>query len=94
MTGKEYNERILQEIKLCIERLDIDLLWQLALTDPPAVFNKISTRMLGKRRMERLQAHLCAMNEKILNEKHCFELLLLRCIDRDLRAVLFTGKNI
>lgn len=85
MANKDYNKIIITDIKYCIDNLDIDRLWELALTDPSAVFNKISARQLGKRRLVILKAYLYAFDVNKLNENHSFEMLLLSCIKQKLK---------
>lgn len=89
MSNNEYNRNILQEIRMCIDILDVPRLWGLALSDPPGVLNKMSIRQLGRKRIEKLNAYLRALDSKKLNENHGYELLLLSCIERELGAGMF-----
>ena len=77
-------------MKIYIDALDMEGLWQLALADPPAVINKVSVRQLGLKRMERLHAHLSALNTVKLNENHSFELLLFNLTDKDVGSGVFS----
>ena len=80
---------MIDEIKNAIDTLQIDRLYSLAQEDLKGVANKISTRQLGKRRMEKLHTYLVALDRKRLKENHAFELLLLTTVEKDLGVGLF-----
>lgn len=80
---------MLGNIKNAVDILDIERLWQLAYGDPRGVINKISIRQLGKKRIERLHAHLLALDKEQLAKNHSFELMLLTCCENELGVGLF-----
>lgn len=60
-----------------IDYLDMDFLFTLALEDTEGVIRKISTRQLGRKRIDRLYSHIAGMDQKRLRENKSFMLCIM-----------------
>lgn len=75
-----------------MEALDIDKLYEMALADAGDFFPKLSKRMMGVKRMEKLHTYL--LGRKPYMARQSFEELLLAIVENEMGVGLFAkGKG-
>lgn len=76
-----------------IDMLDMDYLWNLALSDPVGVLRKISIRQIGRKRITSLLAHIKGMEHKTLGANKSFYLLIESLCLEEIGTGMFTKAN-